>query len=158
MRRKDREVTDAAETARILSDCKIMRLGLNDDGKVYVVPVNFGYTCADGKFIFFFHGSARGRKAELLARNGYAGFETDTGYRLKEAETACGCTALFESVIGGGRVTAITDAGEKTAALNVIMEHVTGKKNWTYTEVQLEAVAVYRLDADELTCKVNKQI
>lgn len=155
MRRSEREVKDTAEICGVLSECRCLRLGLIDGGRVYVVPVNFGFTYTDGKYAFYFHGAKSGRKAELLARNGYAGFETDTGYSLRSADCACGYTALFKSVIGGGRVTRLEDAEEKRAALAVIMEHAAGGKEWTFAPEQTDAAAVYRLDADELSCKRN---
>ena len=44
MRRKDREVTDEARIDEIISRCNCCRIGFNDSGEVYIVPLNFGYT------------------------------------------------------------------------------------------------------------------
>lgn len=43
MRRKDREVTDEARIDEIISRCTCCRIGFNDSGEVYIVPLNFGY-------------------------------------------------------------------------------------------------------------------
>ena len=43
MRRKNRQVTDWKEIKEIVGRCKVARLGMNDDGKVYVVPNPSGY-------------------------------------------------------------------------------------------------------------------
>ena len=40
MRRKDREVTDIEKIKEILDACKVSRIGLMDQGKVYIVPMN----------------------------------------------------------------------------------------------------------------------
>lgn len=53
-----------------------------------MVPVNFGHTVEGGRHVFYFHGAAEGRKVDLVRRNGWAGFELDTGYRLQGAEAA----------------------------------------------------------------------
>ena len=44
MRRKDREVTDIEKIKEILDACKVSRIGLMDQGKVYIVPMNHGYS------------------------------------------------------------------------------------------------------------------
>ena len=58
-----------------------------------------------------------GRKVDLVRRNGWAGFELDTGYRLQGAEAACGYTAAFQSVIGEGPIRVVETAEEKRRGL-----------------------------------------
>ena len=48
MRRKDRRVTDEALIDSILKECGVVRIGLYDEDRIYVVPVNYGYTYEDG--------------------------------------------------------------------------------------------------------------
>ena len=43
MRRNDREITDNREIERFISDQQIMRVGMYDNGEVYIVPVNYGF-------------------------------------------------------------------------------------------------------------------
>ena len=50
MRRKDRAVTDMQEIKAFLDEQKVARLGMNDDGQVYIVPLNYGYENPEGKF------------------------------------------------------------------------------------------------------------
>jgi len=93
MRRQDRAVTAPEKIRAVIDACEVCRLGLQDGRGVYVVPVNFGHTVEGGRHVFYFHGAAEGRKVDLVRRNGWAGFELDTGYRLQGAEAACGYTA-----------------------------------------------------------------
>ncbi len=65
MRRNDREITDETAVRQFISGEKILRVGFNDNGEVYIVPVNYGYSEADGRYTFYFHGAAAGRKYEL---------------------------------------------------------------------------------------------
>ena len=51
MRRKDREVTDIEKIKEILDACKVSRIGLMDQGKVYIVPMNHGYSLEDGRLV-----------------------------------------------------------------------------------------------------------
>ena len=153
MRRKDREVTDLGKIREIISSCHCCRLGLADNGRAYIVPLNFGFTEEEGKYTFYFHGAKSGRKIDLLKENSYAGFEMDTNYRLNEDECACEYSARFQSVIGSGKVTFIEDTSEKIHALNVIMEHNTGKGDWEFSDKMVNATCVFRLDVEEMACK-----
>ena len=70
MRRVEREVTEETHIREILEGCETLRLGLWDGEEVYVVPVSYGYLYEEGRCTLYFHGSAQGRKAEVLARGG----------------------------------------------------------------------------------------
>lgn len=153
MRRKDREVTDREKIREIISKCHCCRLGFNDNGKVYIVPLNFGFSERDGSYVFYFHGAKAGRKVDLIRKTGYAAFEMDTGYRLNEAETACEYSAGFQSVMGSGRVSFIEDTEEKKDALSAIMLHNTGQDKWEFPDGMVNATCVFRLETEELSCK-----
>lgn len=153
MRRKDREITDISKICEIISACHCCRIGFNDNGKVYIVPLSFGFSENNGRYVFYFHGAREGRKINLIKSNKYAGFEMDTNYMLKEGENACNYSACFQSVIGNGIVSFIEDSEEKKFALNKIMEHNSGKGKWKFKESMLNAVCVFRLAADEISCK-----
>ena len=45
MRRRDREVTELNEIIHILDSGKVLHLGLVDQGKPYIVPVNLYFMC-----------------------------------------------------------------------------------------------------------------
>ena len=153
MRRKDRKVTDMTKIKMILDRCQYMRLGFNDDGEVYIVPVNFGYTYENERIFIYFHGAQEGRKVELMKKNPYVGFEMDTSYRLVEADVACEYTAYFQSIIGNGNITILTDIEEKRKGLQIVMGHNSGKNDWEYPENMLKAVGVFKLEVTALTCK-----
>lgn len=118
-----------------------------------MVPVNFGHTVEGGRHVFYFHGAAEGRKVDLVRRNGWAGFELDTGYRLQGAEAACGYTAAFQSVIGEGPIRVVETAEERRRGLAAIMRQATCCGDWTFPDAAVDAVCVLRLDAEELSCK-----
>ena len=156
MRRKDRQVTDPGIIEDILSRCTVCRLGLRDGDQVYIVPLNFGWEAEDGRYTFYFHGAAEGRKLDLLRANGRAGFELDTGYRLHPADRACGWSTAFQSIIGEGPVSFVEDPAEKRRALGRILVHNTGREDWEFPDAMLNATCVYRLTAEELSCKEHE--
>ena len=69
MRKREREITDLEEIRSILDQCKILHLGLSDDGQPYVVPLNYGYTLENGALTFYVHGAVEGYKYEVIQKN-----------------------------------------------------------------------------------------
>lgn len=156
MRRKDREVTDSFKIQEIINQCTCCRIGFNDNGRVYIVPLNFGYKKAEGKYTFYFHSAHEGRKIDLIQKNPNVGFEMDTNYKLNESNMACGHSARFQSVIGNGTVQIVSDVEEKMRGLSLIMEHNTGKSEWGFNEKMVGAVTVFKLEVEELSCKEHE--
>lgn len=154
MRRKDREITDKNAIEDFIAKEQILRVAFCDDGDIYIVPVNYGYSC-DGQYVFYFHGAKAGRKYELAKKNPRVGFEIDGKYMLLEGENACDFSAAFESVIGTGMLSLVEDRAEKIKGLNTIMKQTTSKAEWDYKPEMLDAVAVFRLAAGQLTCKAK---
>jgi uncharacterized protein len=153
MRRKDREITDAAKIKDIIMSCECCRLGFADGESVYIVPLNFGYKENGGQKILYFHGAKEGRKADLIKKNGYAGFELDTNHQLNEDENPCEFSYRFQSVIGEGPVSVIQDARERKEALQFIMEHYSDKQGWNFSDAMLAAIVVFKLEVREMACK-----
>lgn len=156
MRRSDREVTDPARIADIISRCACCRIGFNDGGEVYIVPLNFGCEVGDGRYVFYFHGAREGRKIDLIQRSPHVGFELDTNYALHEADAACGHSARFQSVIGNGVMSVVSEPEEKKRGLSLLMEHNTGKSGWSFDERRVDSVAVFKLEVTKLSCKEHQ--
>ena len=156
MRRKDREVTDPVKIADIISRCTCCRIGFNDDGEVYIVPLNFGYEVKNNAYTFYFHGAKEGRKIDLIAKNPIVGFEMDTDFAVYshgESEAACAYTAHFQSIIGNGTVSIVSDTEEKKLGLSLLMKHSAGKREWTFDDKMFNAVAVFKLEVTKMSCK-----
>lgn len=156
MRRSDREITDPARIADIISRCACCRVGFCDDGEVYIVPLNFGYEARDDAYVFYFHGAKEGRKFDLIQKNAHVGFEMDTDYALHEADVACGCSARFQSVIGNGVMSMVSEPEEKKRGLSLLMEHAAGKGGWSFDEQAVGAVAVFKLEVTKMSCKEHQ--
>ena len=153
MRRKDREVTDLGAIGRIIGDCKVLRLGMVDEGRPYVVPMNFGFDLRDGVLELYCHSAPEGRKVEVLRRKPEVCFEMDCGHRLVEAEAACGYGFAYLSVIGEGTVGFIEDHEEKLRALLRIMEHQTGRSDFSIPDAALRGVLVFGVAVGSFTAK-----
>ena len=155
MRRKDREITDPEKIDTILADCTCCRLAFCDGGRPYIVPLSFGFAWENGRRVFYFHGAKEGRKIDLIRAGGTVGFELDTHYKLNEGDSACAYSARFQSVIGTGVIRPVTDPEEKCRGLACIMDHLSGRRDWTFPDQAVRSTAVFRLDVTEMTCKAH---
>lgn len=159
MRRKDREITDRQSIINIIESCQCCRIGFQDDGEVYIVPLNFGFEYNGQRIIFYFHGAKEGRKINLIEKSPSVGFEMDTNhevYAKSDNGTACSYTARFQSVIGTGKISMVNDSSEKKHGLHLLMKHVTQKSEWSFDDKMLNAVAVFKLEVEKLSCKEHE--
>lgn len=155
MRRKDREIKDKALIEQFIAKEQIIRIAFYDNGDLYIVPLNYGFIYENDKYVFYFHGAKAGRKFELSKSSPMVGFEIDGEYELLQADVACNYSAKFQSVIGTGRLSIIEDFEEKIKGLNALMNHMSGKSEWDYSKYMVDAVAVFRLEVDKLSCKAK---
>jgi nitroimidazol reductase NimA-like FMN-containing flavoprotein (pyridoxamine 5'-phosphate oxidase superfamily) len=157
MRRKEREITGIDEKIALLEKCKVCRLGLSENDSPYIVPLNFGYSFRGGKLTLFFHSAGEGKKLDIMRKNPRVCFEIDSEHELKQADTACAYGFAYASLIGFGVVSFIEDREEKIQALNFLMRHQTGKEiPFHYSNAELDAVTVYKMDVAEFTGKRNE--
>ena len=159
MRRKDREITERQAIIDIIENCQCCRIGFQDDGEIYIVPLNFGFECNGKSMVFYFHGAKEGRKIDLIDRSPNVGFELDTNhevYTKNDNGAACTYTARFQSVIGTGKVSMVNNADEKKHGLLLLMQHATQKSQWVFDEKMLNAVAVFKLEVEKLSCKEHE--
>ena len=154
MRRRDKEITDENVIEEFIAKEQILRIAFYDEGDIYIVPVNYGYSYNE-RYSLYFHGAKAGRKYELAKKKPNVGFEIDGGYMLLESEKACDFSAAFQSVIGTGNLSLVEDNAEKIIGLNAIMKQTTSKAEWKYSDEMLDNVAVFRLVIDKLSCKAK---
>ena len=155
MRRNDREITDKVLIEQFIAKEQIIRIAFYDNGDLYIVPLNYGFIYENDKYVFYFHGAKAGRKYELSKSSPQVGFEIDGAYELLEADVACDYSAKFQSVIGTGRLSIVEDYEEKIKGLNVLMNHISGKTEWSYSKEMVDAVAVFRLEVEKISCKAK---
>ena len=151
MRRSDRAITDRQELESVLREAAVCRMGLCDEGKPYVVPMNYGYR--DGSV--FLHSATEGRKIEILRRNPNGGLEFEKDVELVPAEAACSFSMKYRSVIASGKAVFLEGTEEKSFGLNVIMVQYTGKE-FVFPPQALEKIVVLKVDLEECSGKHNR--
>jgi nitroimidazol reductase NimA-like FMN-containing flavoprotein (pyridoxamine 5'-phosphate oxidase superfamily) len=148
MRRHDREITDRSEMESLLNEAKVCRLGCDDNGMPYIVPVSFGYR--DG--VIYIHSALEGRKITLLKKNPACCIEVDECLSIVRTEKPCNWGMRYRSVICTGKAHFITDTDEKRDGLNCIMQHY-GAEYHPFSEKELEGVYVIRIEITDMTGK-----
>lgn len=154
MRRKDRQVTEPAELLKILQECKVCRLAMQDEQGLYIVPLNFGYEWNDDRLMLYFHSAKEGRKIDLLSQSPAVAFEMDCDHQLIASDIACRHSYAYKSIIGNGNACLINDVDEKTKGLSLIMLHQTGKE-WEMTEQAVGTVAVFKVEVTGFSGKIH---
>ncbi|MDO4478600.1 MAG: pyridoxamine 5'-phosphate oxidase family protein [Lachnospiraceae bacterium] len=122
MRRAKAEIKDYRELQEVLTKADVCRLAFNDDsGFPYILPLNYGVKCEEGKTTLYFHGAKEGRKYEVIAADNRASFEVESAHDLVMDMDKHTCTMDYESVIGRGRVYIVEDEDERMAGIRLIM-------------------------------------
>jgi uncharacterized protein len=156
MRRKEKEIRDAAELDRILGEASHVTLAMCDGDRPYLVTMSHGYDA--GRRCLYFHCAPRGRKLDVLAANPsvYGQAFLDLGYQHGS------CDHLFETVQFEGVVTLVADAAEKRHALEVMIrqlerdpEPVLEKQ---ITDHSVGRVTIGRVDLGEMTGKRSAKV
>ena len=152
MTKRERQVTDLKEIARILEAGKVLHLGLAVDNEPYVVPMNYGHTFEDGKLKVYLHSALRGRKLDMMRRNPHVFFEIDCDRMPFDGKLPCQYGMVYSSLMGRGTAHIVEDAEEKMRAMTHLMKTQTGK-DFTFDEKLVSIVAVIRIDVSEYTAK-----
>ena len=155
MRRSDREVTDFGELIAIMEKCDVCRLGLNQEGYPYLLPLNFGMKVEGESVELYFHGADEGRKYDLIEADPRASFEMDCEHRLVLDEEKGSCTMEYESVIGRGHIEFVPDE-EKREALGLLMRHYR-EETFPYGEAAVPRTRVMKLVVESMTGKRRKK-
>lgn len=153
MRRKDREVTDRNEMIRIMKDCDVCRLALNNDGYPYILPLNFGLIENGDVLELYFHGAIKGTKYDIIAKDNRASFEMDCKHELQSDESRGYCTMMYESVIGQGKVYILEDEDKKKALDLIVAQY--HPEGFAYNPAAMARTTVFKLVIESMTGKIK---
>ncbi|MGE4627127.1 pyridoxamine 5'-phosphate oxidase family protein [Bifidobacterium catenulatum subsp. kashiwanohense] len=162
MRRADREVTDPRQVAAIIATCRIVNIAYTDAEGITIVPLNFGYVfdAESNHLTLYFHGSATGRKMDAVRATNNAlpvAFEMATDCEVVEGRTLCNWGEAFKSIVGNGTASIIDDLDEARRGLALLMRQQAGMDHVEFTDQQVRAVTVWKVEADYLTAKVREK-
>ena len=163
MRRADREVTNPEQIAAIVAACDIVEVAYADAEGLTIVPLNFGfdYDEATGKLTLWFHSAPRGRKLDAIraAAGGRlpVAFTMQTDCEVVAGRTTCNWGEAFKSIVGNGTASIIDNLDEARQGLALLMKQQAGMEHVEFTDQQVRAVTVWKVEADYLTAKVREK-
>jgi uncharacterized protein len=150
MRSAKKEIVDRGELYRILDEAMVMRLGMLDGERPYVVPLNFA---REGEELWF-HAAKAGHKLDCLRAAPAVCVEVDHFLRLRSGPRACDdWSSDYESVIGFGTAEIVEDPAEKLRGLRVLMRKYSGREDWEFGDASVRGTAVVRIRLESLTGK-----
>lgn len=149
MRKKEKEIKDKSVIESIIKRATVCRIALSEDNVPYIVPLNFGYK---DNFLYF-HSAKEGRKIDMIRKNKDVCFEIDIDSELIEAEHPCDWSTKYYSIIGFGEAFLVEDLEEKREALDIIMEHYSGKSSFEYPEKIINSLTVIKVRIERMTGK-----
>ncbi len=146
---RDRELRAPSELESVLDDAMICRLGIHDDdGGIYILPMNFGYR--DRRL--YFHTGTTGKKLERLRRNPSVSFEVEADVALIRGTRGCNWSMSYRCVIGRGEAEFLEDPKEKQEALSIITTHYDGPDT-TYPAKAVAETVVFAVTIRSMTGK-----
>jgi len=153
MRRKDRELNKIDELSDILHNGSIAQIAFIDDGRPYIVTMNFGFSIDGHKIKLFFHSAPEGRKIKCIKNNPEVCFTVAIPDPLIEGESACQYSMKYRSIVGYGKIKILEDQSAKIIALNKIMHHYTGLDKWEYEKTVIKNTTLFCLEVESITGK-----
>ncbi len=149
MRKNQYEITDPKVIEEILSSAEVCRIAMIDDGRPYIVPLNYGYK----NNTIYFHSSQLGKKIELLKLNNKVCFEIELHSQIVKRDNPCDWSTKYRSVIGYGTIDFIEDPFGKREGLDIIMAHYGGSGKNIYKDTLINRIIILRLRIEEISGK-----
>jgi nitroimidazol reductase NimA-like FMN-containing flavoprotein (pyridoxamine 5'-phosphate oxidase superfamily) len=152
VRQHDKEIKDPEGLREILRKSLICHLALVDEGKPYLVSMNYGFR--DNQI--YLHSALEGRKIDIIRKNPEVCFQVYNGNRLTTGPDACGdWTMKYRSVTGFGKASLIEKDADKLPAMQIIMGHYSTKGPFEFRPERVSETMVIRIDIEEMTGKIS---
>ena len=114
MRRIDRAVTDNQQITFIIEQAKVVHIGMIDNDRPYVVPMQYGFIFNEGKLTLYVHCAKEGRKLDILKKNPCVFIELETNVAIVSGgDVPCKYGSEYASVMGDGTAFFVEDVKEK---------------------------------------------
>ena len=153
MRRTDRAVTDYQQIYTIIEQAKVVHIGMIDNDRPYVVPMQYGFVFVDGKLTLYVHCAKEGRKLDLIKKNPHVFVELETNVAIVSGgEVPCKYGSEYASVMGDGTAVIVEEVSEKILGLQLMMKTQIGS-DFEITEQMTKSVTVLRIDVPYVTAK-----
>ncbi|MFX1237725.1 MAG: pyridoxamine 5'-phosphate oxidase family protein [Promethearchaeota archaeon] len=151
MRRKDKKIVDKAEIEKIIKESRSCRMVMCSNNIPYIVPVYFGYD----DDIIYIHSAKKGKKIDIIKRNGKVYLQIDSESQTIPSEKACKWHSRYKSVIAFANAEIVQSYAEKVKALSIIMKHYTSKNFGEFDIKEIEKIAIIKIKLETITGKIS---
>jgi len=143
-------IEDRKEIEKVIRLCKTCYLAASDDGKPYVLPMNFAL---DGNSVIL-HSGPSGRMWETLQKNPNVCINWTLGEELAWQNIKVGCSyrVKSKSVIAEGTAEFVEDYDEKYRLLKVLMSQYSDLE-FKFNPPAVRNVAIYRVPIRQITAR-----
>ncbi|MDO4833987.1 MAG: pyridoxamine 5'-phosphate oxidase family protein [Bacillota bacterium] len=148
MTKRELEVTDINEIAEILDRAKVLHLGLVDEGRPYIVTMNYGYEIDNGKPVLYLHSAEKAYKINVIMQNPDCCFRLECDVEAFEGPKPCMNGMSYRYIAGRGKAILIEGHEDREKAMNVLMKTQSGQE-YEFSEKMLSALHMIRIDVDE---------
>lgn len=153
MRRTDRAITDNQQIQSIIEQAKVVHIGMIDDDRPYIVPMQYGFLFAGGRLTLYVHCAKEGRKLDIIKKNSRVFIELETNVAIVSGgDIPCKYGSEYASVMGDGTAAVVEDVQEKILGLQLMMKTQTGR-DFEISEQMTKTVVVLRIDVPCVTAK-----
>lgn len=149
MRKSRQEITDRGILEEILSSQLICRLAMVDEGRPYIIPVNYGYR----DDCIYIHSAPEGKKIDLLGQNPELCFEVEDVFEITKGEKACDWSTRYRSVVGYGQVEILSDQESKQQGLEVLMAQHGAPGLKDFNQKNLDRMVILKIRITSMTGK-----
>jgi hypothetical protein len=140
---RNRKLDNREEIFEIIKKCQVCHVSMVDqDGKPYVIPMNFGFE----NDVVYLHSAKSGKKIDILKNNPEVciNFTTDHLLRYQDENVACSWSMKYRSVLVYGKVEWVESDPDKVAHLDRVMKNYTPKE-FKYNPPSLREVCCWKV-------------
>jgi nitroimidazol reductase NimA-like FMN-containing flavoprotein (pyridoxamine 5'-phosphate oxidase superfamily) len=150
VRRKDREITDAAVLKNVLKSTKYVTIALCMGDEPYLVSLSHGYdeTCN----CLYFHCADEGKKLMYLKANSKVWGQAVLDYGVTDE-----CDYAYKSVHFKGTISLINDLTEKQHAMEVLVRQLSATPEEKLAKIKPEKLARTTMGKIDITYMTGKQ-
>jgi len=149
---KVRTLTNVKEIEEIIRKCQVCHVAMVDqEGKPYIVPMNFGFN----EGVIYLHSSRIGKKIGILKNNPEVCIEFSTDYllRYQNEEVACSWSMKYRSVLAYGKVKFVEEEQHKSEHLDLIMKNYSPKE-FKYNPPSIREVCCWKVNVERFEGRV----
>ena len=152
MKRTDHIITDLYEVIRVIDACKLCHVAMFDGERPRMFTMNFGFDLDRYSFSFFFLGVHDAEGLKIIEEDVPVVFELECNCQKIDSEDPAIDGYVYSNIRGNGFVEPIEDPEARLKAMDLIMQHQSGK-HYTGGPEGIDGIPLYQLFVADLVAK-----